>query len=180
MLTGPYSPFFCPFFRAKRAGPARLGPLRAGLGQEIEPACLDSPARFSNRAWRAGPKTSRASSGPGRVAHLDISSSRRCFFSHELMRLQSKKDKRDSGLSRSSFVTTGGRQRRRGDDEEHVLPPLHPLFLSLPFVSFLFYNRRYLSQLKGKCALGPFLSILVIECQLKCLKCEFMQCMNKV
>jgi hypothetical protein len=23
--------------------------------------------------------------------------------------------------------------------------------------------------LKGKCALGPFLSILVIECQLKCL-----------
>jgi hypothetical protein len=33
---------------------------------------------------------------------------------------------------------------------------------------------------KGKCALGPFLSILVIECQLKCLKCEFMQWMNKV
>jgi hypothetical protein len=34
--------------------------------------------------------------------------------------------------------------------------------------------------MKGKCALGPFLSILVIECQLKCLKCEFMQWMNKV
>jgi hypothetical protein len=34
--------------------------------------------------------------------------------------------------------------------------------------------------LKGKCALGPFLSILVIECQLKVLKCEFMQWMNKV
>jgi hypothetical protein len=32
---------------------------------------------------------------------------------------------------------------------------------------------------KGKCALGPFLSILVIECQLKVLKCEFMQRMNK-
>jgi hypothetical protein len=62
------------------------------------------------------------------------------------MRLESKKDKRDSGLPRSAFVTTGGRQRRRGDDEEHVLPPLHPLFLSLPFVSFLFYNRRYLPQ----------------------------------
>ena len=28
--------------------------------------------------------------------------------------------------------------------------------------------------LKGKCALGPFLSILVIECQHKVLKCEFM------
>ena len=35
-------------------------------------------------------------------------------------------------------------------------------------------------EVKGKCALGPFLSILVIECQLKCLKCEFMQWMNKV
>jgi hypothetical protein len=33
---------------------------------------------------------------------------------------------------------------------------------------------------KGKCALGPFLSILVIECKHKCLKCEFMQWMNKV
>jgi hypothetical protein len=30
--------------------PARLGPLRPVLGQEIEPACLDGPARFSNRA----------------------------------------------------------------------------------------------------------------------------------
>jgi hypothetical protein len=28
--------------------------------------------------------------------------------------------------------------------------------------------------LKGKCALGPFLSILVIVCQHKVLKCEFM------
>jgi hypothetical protein len=35
-------------------------------------------------------------------------------------------------------------------------------------------------EMKGKCALGPFLSILVIECQLKVLKCEFMQWMNKV
>jgi hypothetical protein len=55
------------FFGAKRADPARLGPLRAGLGQEIEPACLDGPARFSNRVWRAGPKTGRASPGPGRA-----------------------------------------------------------------------------------------------------------------
>jgi hypothetical protein len=29
-------------------------------------------------------------------------------------------------------------------------------------------------RVKGKCALGPFLSILVIECQHKVLKCEFM------
>jgi hypothetical protein len=52
------------FFRAKRADSARLGPLRAGLGQEIEPACLDGSARFSNRAWRARPKTGQASPGP--------------------------------------------------------------------------------------------------------------------
>jgi hypothetical protein len=55
------------FFRAKRTGPARLGLLRAGLRQEIELACLDGPARFSNRAWRAGPKIGRASPGPGRA-----------------------------------------------------------------------------------------------------------------
>jgi hypothetical protein len=53
--------FSARFFRAKRAG----------LGQKIEPACLDGPARFFNRAWRAGPKTGRAS--PGWAAHLDIS-----------------------------------------------------------------------------------------------------------
>jgi hypothetical protein len=58
--------FSARFFRAKRAGPARLGPLRAGLRQEIEPACLADPARVFNRAWRAGPKT-------GRAARLDIS-----------------------------------------------------------------------------------------------------------
>jgi hypothetical protein len=52
--------FLARFFRAKRVGPARLGPLRARLEQEIEPACLAGPARFSNRAWRAGPKTGRA------------------------------------------------------------------------------------------------------------------------
>jgi hypothetical protein len=46
--------FSARFYRAKRVGPTRLGPLRAGLGQEIEPACLDGPARFSNRAWWAG------------------------------------------------------------------------------------------------------------------------------
>jgi hypothetical protein len=67
VLIGPHSPLFGPLFRAKRAGPARLGPLRAGLGQKIELACLDGPARFSNRAWRAGPKTGRASPGPGRT-----------------------------------------------------------------------------------------------------------------
>jgi hypothetical protein len=78
VLFGPHSPLFGRFFRAKRAGPARLGPLRAGLGQEIEPACLAGPALFFNRAWRVGPKTGRASpglgrTGPGQVARLDIS-----------------------------------------------------------------------------------------------------------
>jgi hypothetical protein len=34
--------------------------------------------------------------------------------------------------------------------------------------------------LKGKCALGPFLSILVIECQHKCLNVNLCPWMNKV
>jgi hypothetical protein len=49
MLTGPLSPFSAHFFRAKRVGLARLGPLRAELEQEIEPVGLDGPVRFSNR-----------------------------------------------------------------------------------------------------------------------------------
>jgi hypothetical protein len=36
------------------------------------------------------------------------------------------------------------------------------------------------AQLKGKCALGPFLSILVIECQHKCLNVNLCPWMNKV
>jgi hypothetical protein len=57
VLTGPFSPLFGPFFRVKRAGPARLGPLRAGLGQKIKLTGSADPARFLaglNRA-RAGP-----------------------------------------------------------------------------------------------------------------------------
>jgi hypothetical protein len=40
--------------------------------------------------------------------------------------------------------------------------------------------QSYVRLLKGKCALGPFLSILVIECQLKCLKVNQCPWMNKV
>jgi hypothetical protein len=67
VLTSPFSPLFGPFFRAKRAGPARLGPLRAGLGQKIKPAGTAGPARFL-----AG--LHRARAGPGRAARLAISS----------------------------------------------------------------------------------------------------------
>jgi hypothetical protein len=65
--------FLVCFFRAKRAGPTRLGPMRAGLGQKNEPAGLGGPARFSNRVWRVG--LHRARAGPGRVACLAISTS---------------------------------------------------------------------------------------------------------
>jgi hypothetical protein len=37
-----------------------------------------------------------------------------------------------------------------------------------------------LDAVKGKCALGPFLSILVIECQHKCLSVNLCQLMDKV
>jgi hypothetical protein len=36
------------------------------------------------------------------------------------------------------------------------------------------------AMLKGKCALGPFLSILVIECQYKCLNVNLYPWMDKV
>jgi hypothetical protein len=41
------------------------------------------------------------------------------------------------------------------------------------------YNRLK-TLVKGKCALGPFLSILVIECQHKCLNVNLCSWMNKV
>jgi hypothetical protein len=66
VLTDPFSPLFGPFFRAKRAGPARLGPLRAGLGHKIKPAGSAGPARFL-----AG--LHRARAGPGRAVRLAIS-----------------------------------------------------------------------------------------------------------
>jgi hydroperoxide dehydratase len=40
--------------------------------------------------------------------------------------------------------------------------------------------RDRFEYLKGKCALGPFLSILVIECQHKCLNVNLCPWMNKV
>jgi hypothetical protein len=46
----------------------------------------------------------------------------------------------------------------------------------VPFVM----ARQVWSFLKGKCALGPFLSILVIECQHKCLSVKVSQVMDKV
>jgi hypothetical protein len=49
MLFGPLSPLSARFFRAKRADPARLDPLRVELEQKIEPAGLEGPTRFSNR-----------------------------------------------------------------------------------------------------------------------------------
>jgi hypothetical protein len=36
------------------------------------------------------------------------------------------------------------------------------------------------ATVKGKCALGPFLSILVIECQHKCLNVKLCSWMDKV
>jgi hypothetical protein len=71
MLFGPISPLSARFFCAKRTGLTYLGPLRAGLGQGIEPASLEGPARFPNRVWRAG--LHRARAGPGRAACLAIS-----------------------------------------------------------------------------------------------------------
>ena len=53
MLTGPFSTFSARFFHAKRADPARLGPLRAGLGQKLEHDDTVGPARFLAGLHRA-------------------------------------------------------------------------------------------------------------------------------
>jgi hypothetical protein len=41
-------------------------------------------------------------------------------------------------------------------------------------------GRNIRTKVKGKCALGPFLSILVIECQHKCLNVNLCSWMDKV
>jgi hypothetical protein len=60
------------FLCAYRAGPTRLGLQRARLGQGNEPASLDGPIWFSNRAYCLA---RRAQNGSGRVARLAISNS---------------------------------------------------------------------------------------------------------
>jgi hypothetical protein len=69
----PLSPLFCTktclptrlarfsdrFFRAKRADPTRLDPLRARLRQEIEPAGLDGPPDFLTVPGGPNPKRTR-------------------------------------------------------------------------------------------------------------------------
>jgi hypothetical protein len=50
--------------------------------------------------------------------------------------------------------------------------------IALTISPFLVIDAK--TNLKGKCALGPFLSILVIECQHKCLNVNQCPWMNKV
>jgi hypothetical protein len=67
----------------------------------------------------------------------------------------------------------------------------HQHFLGFEFLSFVFksgfsappkmsQDKKVVAELKGKCALGPFLSILVIECQHKCFNVNQCPRMNKV
>jgi hypothetical protein len=48
------------------------------------------------------------------------------------------------------------------------------------FSIMLPFESRLEGGVKGKCALGPFLSILVIECKHKCLSVNLCSWMNKV
>jgi hypothetical protein len=54
-----------------------------------------------------------------------------------------------------------------------------PLLLGVLQVNYKYMN-AYVMILKGKCALGPFLSILVIECQHKCLNVNLCPWMDKL
>jgi hypothetical protein len=76
VLFGPLSPLLARFFRAKRAVPTRLGPLRAELGQRIKPAAQQARPGFLTVPSGPGPKRTglhRARAGPGRVARLALS-----------------------------------------------------------------------------------------------------------
>jgi hypothetical protein len=44
----------------------------------------------------------------------------------------------------------------------------------------LHWFKQSMSKVKGKCALGPFLSILVIECQRKCFCVDLCNVVDKV
>jgi hypothetical protein len=75
------------------------------------------------------------------------------------------------------------------DDHEMVKVILRSLvFLNPTQVQLIRGDPRYklmspeevIGKLKGKCALGPFLSILVIECQHKCLNVNLCSWMDKV
>jgi hypothetical protein len=71
--------------------------------------------------------------------------------------------------SKARLVAKGHAQVAGLDFEETFVP-----------VARLESIRILLAYVKGKCALGPFLSILVIECQHKCLNVNLCPWMNKV
>jgi hypothetical protein len=60
------------------------------------------------------------------------------------------------------------------------VPPAEPTTLLPPLPESLLKLLFSKVALKGKCALGPFLSILVIECRHKCLNVNLCPWMNKV
>jgi hypothetical protein len=66
------------------------------------------------------------------------------------------------------------------DHEEHLRLVLQKLRDNQLYAKFSNYEFWLDEVLKGKCALGPFLSILVIECQHKCLSVNLCQLMDKV
>jgi hypothetical protein len=53
-------------------------------------------------------------------------------------------------------------------------------YMSMLIPTYISYQWYYMFPLKGKCALGPFLSILVIECQQKYLSVNLCKVVDKV
>jgi hypothetical protein len=144
MLTGPFSPLFGPFFRAKRADPARLGPLRAGLGQKIKPAGTADPARFL-----AGLHWARA--GPGRAARLAISRCERKRLNGPGCKCSTRVVKQDGrtgvGAARELFclprlLATPRFRRSHGDGGRADALPQFPSHFLLPPLSFLHRHRH--------------------------------------
>jgi hypothetical protein len=92
---------------------------------------------------------------------------------------------RQSGCIPSPMVTQDGDHQFDGGEKQAGLRPLPRPQLQGSSSSLLGRRARRAGalrpvQVKGKCALGPFLSILVIECKHKCLNVNLCPWMNKV
>jgi hypothetical protein len=62
----------------------------------------------------------------------------------------------------------------------YIFPPFAAAVMPSGYVALAGDRVPRGGSLKGKCALGPFLSILVIECKHKCLNVKICPRMNKV
>jgi hypothetical protein len=124
--------------------------LRAGLGQEFEPACLAGPVRFFNRAWRAGPKTGRAGQGPGQTVWTSLFTYKKSHKNPDCIVINTPNPTQGP---RCTFIWAGGSEPEGPDalwlwrTDPQIWDPkavssnvlyIHPLYLS-----FTVFSKRF-------------------------------------